>query len=423
VHDIYAASGDIAARQQPHPPRPQAAALPQLCSQLTLASGLRELVLDLHGRAAYFVPIKFAELGRLTQLDSLQLSGVAIDVKSRHLAAALQPLTRLKQLGLRFDYDHWDRAEGHTAFPWEEAVCGLTNLQELRICSESADDYCAFTMFKGSLPAAITLLTALRHFEVNGMAEWDARDGSDQLQLAALPALERATLRMYTLCGQYPGLCSQEVVLSRLVSLSLGLRVNIEMEESYADTQLPTIVAPALTELVLDDIKLAPDSEQLSWLPRMPSLRRLVLKDVKTASSQLPQGIMACSGLTELVLKRILISFTDEPDRFVHRPDCCLRSLPAAGPYLSRLIRLSLVKNAFDAVPLCLAAATALEQLDLAKQEPWDKYVANHMTPVQGLHVLDNLTRLRQVNLIGFRKGAAGLRRFRAAHPSVAVII
>ena len=68
------------------------------------------------------------------------------------------------------------------------------------------------------------------------------------------------------------------------------------------DTPFPMIVAPALTELNLEDIKLAPDSGQLSCPPDLSKLRRLVLVEIQTASNQLPQGVVACSGLTELVL-------------------------------------------------------------------------------------------------------------------------
>jgi len=242
---------------------PQAAALPRLCNQLSLADGLRELVLDLDGRAAAAVPAKFASLGRLTQLDSLRLQDIAIDVKADHLIAALSPLTRLTQLCLRFDCDYWDTIEGHAAFPWEEAVCVLTGLQELHFSTIIDEPHSRVHMFKGALPAAISRLTALRRLVVLGMDEWDARDDSDQLLLPALPALETAALRVHTLCGQVPTLCSQQpVIVSRLVSLSLALRVEVDADEPYVDTHIPTIIAPALTELILDDIKLALDSDR-----------------------------------------------------------------------------------------------------------------------------------------------------------------
>ena len=81
------------------------------------------------------------------------------------------------------------------------------------------------------------------------------------------------------------------------------------------------------------------------------------------------------------------------------------------------------LQNAVDIVPPCLAFATALEQLDMARQQLRKESLSKHTSPVQGLHVLDELTRLRQVTLVGCRKGGAGSRRFRAAHPSVAVVI
>ena len=189
-------------------------------------------------------------------------------------------------------------------------------------------------------------------------------------------------------------------------------------------------MAPALTELVLDEMKL-PDSEQLSWLPRLPKLQRLALLGLKTGSAQLPQGIIACSGLTELVMERILLTFSNGGGKFyITRPECRLRALPTAGPYISQLARLSLVANAFSSVPPALAAATALQQLDLSEQLLRDAYtqvplynIERTPAPVQGLHVLDNLPRLHRVKLVGFKKGGAGIRRFRAANPNVTVVL
>ncbi len=382
----------------------QAGALLRLCGPLSLAERLRELELDLRGRATDAVSAKLAKLGDLTQLDSLQLRGIAI-AGSKRLSAALSPMTRLSRLLLRFDDDHWMAAQNCT-FPWQSAVCGLTNLQELRVTSASESDYSCLTMFQGALPAAVSQLSALRHLEVLGMTEPDEQEDSDRLLLSALPALETASLRLHTLAGQYPGLHQQRVVLNRLVSLSLALRWDIEDDEGepYQDTRLPVISAPALTELTLDDTKLAPDSEQLSWLPQLPKLQRLVLKDVKTASSQLPSGVMACSGLTELVLERVLVSFSNKPDEVLNRPECRLRSLPAAAPCFAQLVHLSLSRNAFSAVPPALSKATALQVLDLAKQKLRDSYVEQHSAAVQGLRVLNNLTRLRCLNLEASRK-------------------
>ena len=402
----------------------QAGALLRLCGPLSLAERLRELVLDLHGRATDAVSARLASLGEITQLDSLQLCGVAIAASER-LSAALSPLTRLTRLLLRFDSDLWDVAHDH-AFPWQEAVCGLTNLRELRVSSQSLpseeDDYSCYNMFEGMLPAAMSRLSALRHLEVLGMTEPDEQEDSERLHLAALPALETASLRLHTVAAYYPGLHQREVVVSRLVSLSLTLRWDIENDEPYQDTRLPVILAPALTELSLDDILLAPDSEQLGWLPQLLNLRRLTLKDVKTASSQLPSGVMACSGLTELVLERVLVSFSNKPDEELNRPECRLRSLPAAAPCFAQLVRLSLSRNAFRAVPPILSAATALEVLDLSKQKLRDSYVEQHSAAVQGLRVLNHLTRLRCVNLEGFKQEGPDIRRFHAAHPNVRVI-
>jgi len=399
--------------------------LPRLCSQLSLAAGLCELVLDLEGRAAAAVPAKFNKLSRLTQLDSLQLRGTALSWDPDHLVAALPRLTRLTRLGLQFDWDHWD-ASGFCqyAFPWT-AVCGLLNLRELRVTSVADVEHSCTSMLKGALPAAMSRLTALRCLEVLGMREWDVRlDDSDQLQLAALPALETAALRLHTLCGGYPGLCGrQDVVLSRLVSLSLGLRMDVDAGDSCTDTHLPFIIAPAMTELILDDIKLGSDSEQLSWLPRMPSLRRLVLKDVKTASSQIPQGVVQCRRLRELVLNRFHVNYSQRPhDKRIHRAECRLRSLPA-GPYLSELVSLSLGRNAFSSVPPCLASAAALESLDLSQQNLQDRSCELHSAPVQGLHVLDKLTRLRRVSLVGYRIDSVGVHRFQAYHPNAKLLM
>ena len=100
-----------------------------------------------------------------------------------------------------------------------------------------------------------------------------------------------------------------------------------------------------------------------------------------------------------------------------------VRSLPEAGPWTDRLVRLGHCKNALYAVPPCLVSATALKELDMGKQQLRVHYGYSHSAPVQGLHLLDNLTRLRCLNLTGFKKGGAGLRRFRSVHPDVCVVL
>jgi len=382
-------------------------------------------VLDAGDRAACAVPGKLACLSCLTQLDSLQIIGVASDSAAGHLTAALAPLTRLARLTLTFD-DDYESTEGHDpVFPWQDAVSGLTNLQELCVMSEV--DWGCVDMFKGALPAGLSQLTALRRLTVLGMDELDAHDESDQLQLAALPALETVALRLRSVSGIYPGFPDQQqVIMSRLVSLSLALRRNRSClgfgSEPYEGTYLPTIVAPALTELILDDIMLAPDSEQLSWLPGLPALQRLVLQDLKTGASQLPQGVAACSSLTELVLRRVHVSMQPGVDGLVDVAQCGLRSLPAAGPYVSKLVHLNLANNAFRSVPPCLAAATALETLNLCMQQLQPYHEIRVHVPVLGLHVLDNLARFRWINLEGFKKSAAGIRRLKKTHRNVTVV-
>ena len=291
----------------------QAMALPELCNQLKLAKGLCELALDLDGRAAHAVPAKLPTISRLTQLRSLQIHGIANDVEDGHLTAALVRLTQLTRLSLRFvheanEYVDWDDTDGQVYFPWAAAICGLTNLQQLNVTADTdINSYCS-TIFKGCLPASFSALTALQKFAVLGMDTWQVHSGSNQLLLAALPALETAALHLHTRAADFPGLSRQRrVVLSRLVSLKLGLRLGAQPGQGYQSTCLPTIVAPALTELSLEDMALAPDSGGLQWLPGLPRLRRLRLTDIQTASSELPEGMMACTGLTELVLEGVMV--------------------------------------------------------------------------------------------------------------------
>ena len=308
-------------------------------------------------------------------------------MESEQLCAALSPLTQLTRLDLHFDTDHRDVMRFLPAFPWGQ-VAQLTNLQVLSVASGAGYSYSCWEMFKGALPAALTQLTALRELRVWGMKEWEERDNSNQLQLAALPALELAVLEVHTLCGEFSTLCQQQtvvlsrleclqlalrvdlfnhepyadtrlpmsiapvleelilddiklaVVLSRIVSLSLGLQVDtvgdkLFVEEPYADTHLPAILAPALTELGLDNFKLAPDSEPLGWLPGLPKLRRLELTNLKLASRQLPQGVTACSGLTELVLENILVSFSNDGNMYKGR-DARLSLFPLLAPLSAR---------------------------------------------------------------------------------------
>ena len=281
----------------------QADAVPRLFSRLWLAGGLRKLELDFRGRAADPVSANIGGLGRLTQLHSLQLRGVEFGVEGDYLVSVLSPLTQLTRLGLWFDGDHWERG-GNVQSDWQHAVCELTKLQELRIGSAAAAADCPYdcdSMYKGALLAILSQLSALRHFSVLGMKEWSAPAVFNQLQLEALPALEMVALQLHTLSDYYPGLSRRrQAVFSRLVSLSLALRVDLYSDnESFVDMHLPAIVAPALTELVLTNIMLAPHNAQLDWLPQLPKLRRLVLTELKTHSSQLPRGIVACCGLTE----------------------------------------------------------------------------------------------------------------------------
>ena len=355
----------------------------------------------------------------LTQLSSLLLHGVALAVEGEQLVAALSPLTGLTRLNLRFAREKHNGPEDFETFPWEDAVCGLTQLQELRVTTDSGDNERCDGLFKGALPAALSRLSALRRFEVLGMDDTDA--GGDGLQLSELPALESAALRLHTLSRGYPGLGARQlVILSRLVSLSLALRVDFLGTDSHVDTCLPKIPAPALTELQLDSIALAPDSEQLIWLPRLPNLRRLVLKRLGTASDQLPRGVTGCSGLTELVMERMLVSFGSQHEYLHHGLKSRLRDLPA-GPYLSRLVRLNLSGNALEAVPSSLTAATALVQLGMANQQRRGTDAGQRAAPVQSLHVLEKLPRLRHIDLQGFKDSGPGIGRFRAARPDVSI--
>jgi len=406
----------------------QAAALPQLCSQLRLAKGLRELVLELQGSAAGAVPAKLASISCLTQLDSLQLNGIGNRVQGKHVSAAVRPLTRLTRLGLRFVYneepddaasdadeDGDDEQDSRTTFPWASAVSRLINLQELRFTADIDPDGVWGASVKGALPAALTSLSSLRQLTVVGLDTYKVHDNRDQPLLPALPALETAALELHTLSNVFPGLGqwsvdgpdpAQQVVLSRVVSLRLALQYNAEAGQLYDSTLLPTIVAPALTELSLGGMWLQPDSSELSWLPGLPKLRRLVLTDIETQSAELPKGVTACSGITELLLDGFKVSTDDGP--------VLLRHLPRAGPYLSKLVRLGLPRNEFSSVPPSLAAATALELLDMSGQQISAAGCAC-------LKVLDRLPRLRGVILGSFKGTEDDIRRFRASHPNVTV--
>ena len=183
-------------------------ALEELCSQLRLAKGLRELAQDVCGRTAHAMPAELVAIARLTQLESLQLRGIANHADGEHFSRALPPLTRLTRLCLRFDHDAAlddddnnaedasDEEDSRTVFPWADVVCGLTNLQQLCVTADTAWSAQGCSgMFRGALPAGLSALTALRHFTVLGMDEWEEHDDSNQLLLAGLPVLETAALR------------------------------------------------------------------------------------------------------------------------------------------------------------------------------------------------------------------------------------
>ena len=278
----------------------QAAALPQLCSQLRLAAGLRELVLNLDGRAGRAVPAKLVSLSCLTQLDSLRLGGIGHRAEGEHLSAALRPLTRLTRLSLRFvvfddtsDDVDWDNEERRCAIPWASAVCRLTALQQLCITTDFDPDLNWCGIIRGDLPAALSRLTALRGFIVLGMDTHQLYRGSEQ---PLLPALETAALQLHTHLDAFPGLGrQQQTALSRVVSLSLALRYNV-CTGLYDSTQLPVLVAPSLTELTPAGMSLPQRwqklecSSKLSWLADLPSLRRLELKDLETVCKGHPSG-------------------------------------------------------------------------------------------------------------------------------------
>jgi len=367
----------------------------------------------------------------------LQLNGIGNRVQGKHVSAAVRPLTRLTRLGLRFVYneepddaasdadeDGDDEQDSRTTFPWASALCRLVKLQELRFTADKDPTGVWGASVKGALPAALSSLTALRNLTVVGLDTYKVHNNRDQPLLPALPALETAELELHTLSNVFPGLGlwtidgpdpGQQVVLSRIVSLRLALRYNAEAGQLYDSTLLPTIVAPALTELTLCGMWLQPDSSELSWLPSLPKLRRLVLTGLEAQSTELPKGVTACSGLTELVLDGIKIDADDGP--------VLLRQLLPAGPYLSKLVRLGLSRNAFGAVPSCLAAATALELLDLAGQQvdAAGCQCGKHAASLQGLQVLEKLIRLRGVILCGSRAAEDDICRFRASHPHVTV--
>ena len=392
-------------------------------------------MLELSGRAGHAVPAKLGRLGLLTQLDSLQLDGISNRAKGEHLSAALRPLTRLTRLSLRFINDdvlddaadeEFGNEDRRTVVRWAGAVCRLTNLRQRCMAADIDPDYVYGATVRGALPAALSRLTALRQLTVLGMDTCQLHRDSDQPLLPALPALESAALQLHTLSNVFPGLGRQDqVVLSRVVSLSLALRYMTASSGLYDSTELPLIAAPALTELTLGGMWLPPrwqalECSKLGWLADLPSLRRLVVKDLQTDVREIPQGITACSGLTELALENVVVGPSDESDSEDLDYPYLLRKLPASDPYLSKLVRLSLRQNAFSAVPSSLTAATALEVLDLGKQKLID-YEEDPGEPVRGLDVLDGLTRLRCVNLEGFDENGVDLHRFHMAHPAVHV--
>jgi len=221
---------------------PQAEALPRLCRPLRLAEGLCELVLGVHGRAGNAVPDRLSSLGRLTQLRALQLIDVAVDVEQQLLNAGLSSLTRLTRLGVQFATNSVQHdsvpyvRDGATQipFPWGAAVGGLIHLQELRMTTANTANHSCRDMFYGKLPATLSRLTALRHLELLGMWEWESRDDFSHLQLAALPALETAALRLRQCkTGQFESLRrGQRADLSRLASLSLSLRIDFNLYEN-----------------------------------------------------------------------------------------------------------------------------------------------------------------------------------------------
>ena len=410
----------------------QAAALPQLCSQLRLAKGLRQLVLDMHGRAARAVPASLPRMRCLTQLDSLQLGGIGSNTEGDHISVALRPLTRLTRLSLHFIYDDTsddpeeeeDDEDGRTVFPWA-AVCKLTSLQQLCITAAIDPDLDCGGILRGALPPAVSKLTALRSCIVLGMDTCEVHNGREEPVLPALPALENLALQLHTWSYVFPGLGrQQQAVLSRIVSLRLELRFNAESGGLYDSTVLPVIVAPALTELTLAGMWLALDSGELSWLANLPKLRRLALTDVETPSSELSKGVTACNGLTELVLEGVrVLRPRDDSDSDDEAWPCLLRHLLASGPYLSKLVRLGLPRNIFSSVPPSLAAATSLELLDMANQRIEAVDEGQHGAPLFALHVPDKLPRLRGVNLRGFEASEQAVRSFQAAHPGVSVMM
>jgi len=384
-------------------------------------------VLDLHGRASRAVPLKLSSLSRLTQLENLQLNSIANEVEGGHLAAALRSLAQLTQLGVHLLYEdsdpfHWAEDDNRMIFPWTAAVCRLTNLHQLSVTADARPELkFESTIFRGLLPAALAKLTALRDITVLGMDTCEVQDDSSQqaLQLTALPALEFAALQLHTRSDLFPGLGRQkQVIFSRLVSLSLGLRVGAEAG-TYGSTYLPAIIAPALAELTLAGMWLAEHGGELVWLPCLPNLRRLVLKDLDTGSRELPEGIMACTGLTELVLDSVKVTISlpgSNPPGMEDQRE--VSNLPVAGPYLSKLVSLGLPRNGFSKVPPSLAAATALELLDFGDQI---LYVDEYTGILDGMSVLDGLPRLRGMNLTGFEASDARFDKFRAAHPHISL--
>jgi len=150
-----------------------------------------------------------------------------------------------------------------------------------------------------------------------------------------------------------------------------------------------------------------------------------VLKYLELPTRGLPQGVTACSSLTELVLEGIRVSSVDQPESdesYVDNDPYPLSELPAAGSFVNKLVHLSLFNNAFSTstVPPILAAATALEHLDLARQQI-TLYGDERPPRLQGLAVLDKLPRLHGMRLTGFKVSDASICEFRKAHPDLRV--
>ncbi|GAB4815817.1 hypothetical protein N2152v2_002863 [Parachlorella kessleri] len=286
------------------------------------------------------LPVELTALPSLTSLEVMNKAGQRLALSTR----LLRGLCRLRCLHLGC---------ARLGLSGEDAQDAWQDLEELLLVDTIVED------------AAIAALPWLSHLTALHVIEGILYHKPAVLDsIAACPALKRLALESFE-ASRLPILAPSQ--LASLSSLSL-VKVDA-LEHLPASWCLPSL--QELTLKVCPSLVRSPDAwpSEMSRMTRLHTLRLEVLQLLELPAPVCGLASLTCLGLVGNQLQ----------------------TLPE-GPYLSNLHRLSLSWNRLPRIPLALALASRLEELDLTSN------TGLSLRPT-GLQVLQGLSKLKRLNL------------------------